>query len=152
MLRLAGDLRAEVNRLAYHLRTPATRSGITPTRLAALAALSHAGSGLRAGDLAARMGITPASTSRLIDILVDAGWADRTRDPEDARAVLLALTASGRRAIEDLRRENVTVLAADLSALEPEDLAVLTAAVPLLRTLSERLLAGGVEPNDGAGS
>ena len=35
---LAGSLRTEVSRLAYHLRVPATKSGITPTRLAALAA------------------------------------------------------------------------------------------------------------------
>lgn len=143
LMRLAGDLRAEVNRLAYHLRAPATRSGITPTRLAALAALAHAESGLRAGDLAARMGITPASTTRLIDLLVDAGWVDRTRDPADARAVLLALTARGRAAIEDLRRDNVAQLAQDLAALGPDERAVLAAAVPLLRALSDRILAAG---------
>lgn len=143
--RLAGDLRAEVNRLAYHLRLPATRSGITPTRLAALAALAHEESGLRAGDLAARMGITPASTSRVIEILVDAGWADRTRDPDDARAALLTLTAQGRAAIEELRHNNVAVLAADLAALDPEEREVLDQAVPLLRALSDRLLAGGAD-------
>ena len=140
---LAGDLRAEVNRLAYHLRAPATRSGITPTRLAALAALAHAETGLRAGDLAARMGITPASMSRLIDILVEAGWADRSRDPEDARAVLLTLTDPGRREIEELRRDNVASLAADLASLDPAERAVLAAAVPLLRALSDRRLAAG---------
>lgn len=142
LTRLAGDLRAEVNRLAYHLRAPATRSGITPTRLAALAALAHAESGLRAGDLAARMGITPGSTTRLIDILVDAGWAERRRDPEDARAVLLTVTAHGREALEDLRRDNVTKLAIDLASLRPDERAVLVSAVPLLRALSDRLLDG----------
>ncbi|WP_347350324.1 MarR family transcriptional regulator [Intrasporangium sp.] len=146
--RLAGDLRAEVNRLAYHLRAPATRSGITPTRLAALAALAHAEAGLRAGDLAARMGISPASTSRLIELLVGAGWAARTRDPQDARAVLLTLTDLGRHAIEDLRRDNVAGLAANLSTLGPDERAVLAAAIPLLRALSERLLAAG---SDAAG-
>lgn len=138
---LAGDLRAEVNRLAYHLRAPATRSGITPTRLAALAALAHAESGIRAGDLAVRMGISAASTSRLIDILVGAGWADRARDPDDARAVLLTLTEGGRRQIEELRRDNVAGLAADLASLEPAEREVLAAAVPLLRALSDRSIA-----------
>jgi hypothetical protein len=38
---LAGSLRTELSRLAFHLRTPATKSGITPTRLAALAALAR---------------------------------------------------------------------------------------------------------------
>ena len=51
---LAGSLRTEVNRLAYHLRVPATKSGITPTRLAALAALARHGQGCRQGDLARR--------------------------------------------------------------------------------------------------
>ena len=44
---LAGSLRTELSRLAFHLRTPATRSGITPTRLAALAALARHDQGCR---------------------------------------------------------------------------------------------------------
>lgn len=140
---LAGDLRAEVNRLAYHLRAPAHRSGITPTRLATLAALAHAETGLRAGDLAARLGISPASMSRLIEIIVDAGWADRSRDPDDARAVRLTLTGHGQAEIDRLRQENVENLAAELAGLRADQRAVLVAAVPLLRALSDRLLADG---------
>jgi DNA-binding MarR family transcriptional regulator len=86
------------------------------------------------------MGISPASTSRLIDILVDAGWADRARDPQDARAVLLTITPGGRQEIERLRRDNVANLAADLASLGPEERDTLAAAVPLLRALSDRLL------------
>ena len=44
---LAGSLRTEVNRLAYHLRVPATKSGITPTRLAALAGRRHTAAATR---------------------------------------------------------------------------------------------------------
>jgi hypothetical protein len=53
----------------------------------------------------------------------------------------LTVTERGRRQIEELRRDNVANLAADLASLEPAERAVLAAAVPLLRTLSERLTA-----------
>src|SRR5450759_2559718 len=66
---LAGSLRTEINRLAYHLRRPATKSGITPTRLAALAALARHDQGCRQGDLAVEMGVSPASMTRLVDIM-----------------------------------------------------------------------------------
>ena len=62
---LAAEVRTEVARLAYHLRTPATRSGITPTRLAALAAVARHPDGLRQGDLAELMNVTPPSMTRL---------------------------------------------------------------------------------------
>src|SRR5450759_4384160 len=77
---LAGSLRTEINRLAYHLRIPATKSGITPTRLAALAALARHDQGCRQGDLAIEMGISPASMTRLVDIMVSAKWVLRQRD------------------------------------------------------------------------
>ena len=51
---------------------PATKSGITPTRLAALAALARHGEGCRQGDLAAQMGVSPASMTRLVDIMAEA--------------------------------------------------------------------------------
>jgi MarR family len=67
--RLAGEVRTEVGRLACHLRTPATRSGITPTRLAALSALTRYPDGVRQGDLAELMNISPPSMTRLVEIL-----------------------------------------------------------------------------------
>ena len=54
---LAGSLRTEINRLAYHPRRPATKSGITPTRLAALAAVVRHDQGCRQGDLGVEMGV-----------------------------------------------------------------------------------------------
>ena len=137
---LAGSLRTEVNRLAYHLRAPATSSGVTPTRLAALSALARHADGCRAGDLAAQMGLTPASMSRLVEIMVTAGWATRCRDEADARATLLRLSATGARLLEDLRRESTTRLSDDLASLDPRERAVLAEAVPILRALADRRL------------
>jgi DNA-binding MarR family transcriptional regulator len=140
--RLAGDLRTEVGRLAYHLRTPATRSGITPTRLAALSALTRYPDGVRQGDLAELMNISAPSMTRLVEILEEAGWVERRRDPQDQRCLLLVLTPVGHKTIETLRDEAATQLSTELADLTEDERAALAAAVPVLRKLADRHLDG----------
>jgi len=136
---LAGSLRTELSRLAYHLRTPATKSGITPTRLAALAALARHDQGCRQGDLAIEMGISPASMTRLVDIMVEAKWVLRQRDPSDARAFVLRLSDHGRSTLEGLRSEGTSRLSADI-ALTEDERRTLAAAIPILRGIADRRL------------
>jgi DNA-binding MarR family transcriptional regulator len=136
---LAGELRTVVSRLAYQLRLPATRSGITPTRLSAMVALAKGGP-LRPGDLAAKLGISPASMSRLAEILETGGWISRSQDPQDQRACLLSLTPFGADALDELRREGTSGLAADLAGLSPALLQALQAALPALTELADRHL------------
>lgn len=140
-LELAGALRVEVNRLAYHLRVPATRSGVTPTRLAALGALANKPDGLRPGDLAGLMGVTPPTMTRLAEVLAEAGWVERQPDPQDHRAVRLVLTAEGTSMVAQVRGESTAMLAQDLATLSPADRLALERALPALRALSERRLA-----------
>lgn len=137
---LAGELRTEVGRLAFHLRTPATRSGVTPTRLAALAALTHYPDGLRQGDLAELMNVSAPSMTRLVEILTEAGWVERRRDPSDQRCLLLALSPAGHATLDTLRDEAATQLGDELVDLTPDERAVLAAAVPVLRKLADRHL------------
>lgn len=132
---LAASLRTEVHALAARLREPARAGGITPTRLSALAALAGAAEGLRAGDLAGRMGVTAPTTTRLVDVLVEEGWVRRDRDPDDARATRLSLTRHGHDTLESVRRESANRLAEDLARLGPGDRETLTRAVPLLHAL-----------------
>ncbi len=143
---LAGSLRTEVNRLAYHLRVPATKSGITPTRLAALAALARHGEGCRQGDLAAQMGVSPASMTRLVDIMAEAGWVLRERDPSDARAFLLRLSAHGEHTLDSLRSESTSRLSDDIQTLTDDERRTLAAAIPILRGIADRRL--GTEATD----
>jgi DNA-binding MarR family transcriptional regulator len=137
---LAGSLRTEISRLAYHLRLPATKSGITPTRLAALAALARHDQGCRQGDLAVEMGISPASTTRLVDIMVTAKWVLRQRDPSDARAFVLRLSSHGQNTLEGLRNEGTTRLSTDIRGLTEDDRQTLAAAIPILRGIADRRL------------
>lgn len=139
---LAGEVRTEVGRLAYHLREPATRSGITPTRLVALSALAHHRDGMRQGELAELMGVSAPSMTRLVDVLAEAGWIERTRDPHDHRAMLIVLSAVGEKTLETLRCESASVLTAELADLDAAERAALTAAVPVLRKLADRHLQG----------
>ena len=137
---LAGSLRTELTRLAYHLRTPATKSGITPTRLAALAALARHEQGCRQGDLAVEMGISAASMTRLVDIMIDANWVLRNRDESDARAFVLRLSDHGRHTLENLRSEGTSQLSNDIEHLSADERRTLVAAVPILRGIADRRL------------
>lgn len=142
LTRLAGEVRTEVNRLAYRLRTPATRSGITPTRLTALSALTRYPDGVRQGDLAEQMNISAPSMTRLVEILEDAGWIERRRDPADQRCLLLALSPVGRKTLDTLRDEAAGELSKELADLDADERAALAAAVPVLRKLADRYLEG----------
>ncbi|HEY2877135.1 MarR family transcriptional regulator [Nocardioides sp.] len=140
--RLAGEVRTEVSRLAYHLRTPATRSGITPTRLTALSALTRYPDGLRQGDLAELMNISAPSMTRLVEILEEAGWVERRRDPDDQRCLLIVLSPVGRKTLDTLRDESASQLSEELADLTADERAALAAAVPVLRKLADRHLDG----------
>jgi DNA-binding MarR family transcriptional regulator len=137
---LAGSLRTEINRLAYHLRRPATKSGLTPTCLAALAALARHDQGCRQGDLAVEMGVSPSSMTRLVDIMVKAKWVLRQRDPSDARAFVLRLSAHGRATLDGLRSESTSRLSADVEELTDDERRTLAAAIPILRGIADRRL------------
>jgi len=142
LTRLAGEMRTEVSRLAYHLRTPATRSGITPTRLTALSALTRYPDGVRQGDLAELMNISAPSMTRLVEILEEAGWVERRRDPDDQRCLLIVLSPVGRKTLDTLRDESASQLSEELADLTAEERATLAAAVPVLRKLADRHLDG----------
>ena len=144
--RLAGDVRTEIGRLAYHLRTPATRFGITPTRLAALSALTRYPDGVRQGDLAELMNISAPSMTRLVEILEEAGWVERRRDAHDHRCLLLVLSPAGRTTIDTLRDEATIQLGTELADLTADERAALAAAVPVLRKLADRHLEAGGGP------
>ena len=58
----------------------------------------------RAGALADAVHSDPSTISRQIGHLVKLGYVERTADPEDGRATLLAATTEGRRVLEENRR------------------------------------------------
>jgi DNA-binding MarR family transcriptional regulator len=66
------------------------------------------------------LGLTSSGTVRLVDRLEEAGHVARRRG-SDARASLITLTPSGRRAAKRVSRARGEVLAAALATLEPSE-------------------------------
>jgi DNA-binding MarR family transcriptional regulator len=79
----------------FYQRTVATH-GLTSTSIGVLGVLAHAGSGISHRELAAHLGLTPATLTPVIDTLEAAGELTRERDPADRRVVRLSITARGR--------------------------------------------------------
>lgn len=87
--------------------------------------LIAAGDGLRASELAHRVGMSRPSMSRLVDRLERKGLVASTADPDDRRAVLLVSTVAGREALQDTRARRRQMVADVLDRAGrplPEDL------------------------------
>ncbi|HUF06574.1 MAG TPA: MarR family transcriptional regulator [Candidatus Binatia bacterium] len=67
-------------------------------------------------EVARRLMVTAPVVTRLASTLADAGLVERRTDPNDRRAVMLALTATGRRRARAMRRD---LLEAAHELLEP---------------------------------
>jgi DNA-binding MarR family transcriptional regulator len=134
---LANRLRPVLLMLNRRLRREAHAEGITGGQAALLAQIrNHPNMGVR--DLAAREGISAPSMTRYLDRLEKAGLIVRTRSPEDARRIRLALTPKGVRVLRSVRRRRTAWLAERLDALAPtEQRAVADAIEPLGRLLEE---------------
>jgi DNA-binding MarR family transcriptional regulator len=76
--------------------------GITPGQARALGVLQRYG-GIRLSELSDHLRIAPRSTTEVIDALEMLGLAERSPDPLDRRATLVALTAEGGRVAQAVR-------------------------------------------------
>jgi DNA-binding MarR family transcriptional regulator len=135
---LPGRLGMAVQMLAHAGKVVAQRGELTPTRLTALAVVYNAGP-MRMGALASRVGIQVSTMSRIVDVLVASGWAERRADAADHRACVIAVTDAGAELIDSVRRGNETRLAECISRLDPGSLAALRAALPVLENLAQEI-------------
>lgn len=135
---LPGRLGIAVQMLAHARKAVAQQGELTPTRLTALAVVHNAGP-MRMGNLASRLGIQVSTMSRIVDVLVASGWAQRRPDEADHRACVIAVTDAGAGLINSVRLSNETRLAECISRLDPGDLAALQAALPVLESLAQQV-------------
>lgn len=75
----------------------------------------------RAGTLAESVYSDPSTISRQVAQLVRLGLVERTADPEDGRATLLAATDEGRRVFEENRRNRNERIAGLMGEWDPAD-------------------------------
>jgi DNA-binding MarR family transcriptional regulator len=130
----AARLRVAVLRLSRRLRKH-DLAGLTPSQLSTLSCVGKTGP-VRLGDLAAAERIAPSTLTRLVNVLEDRGYLVRRPAPEDARAFLVTLTASGAKVLERIREEATSMLTDILATLTPDQLAALEAALPALEQLA----------------
>ena len=84
---------------------------MTPSRMTALAVLAAEEEPLRMGELAARLGISAPTVSRLVDHLAERGFLERVTDEDDHRATRVRLSAEGRRGLAAVREHGAGLLA-----------------------------------------
>ncbi|MFF0279145.1 MarR family winged helix-turn-helix transcriptional regulator [Rhodococcus aetherivorans] len=87
-------------------------------------------------ELLADLAIEKSTLTRRIDAAARLGLVERTTDPQDARARLVALTPDGRERLTALQREQTARWRRRLSAWDTADVEQLTA---LLRRLGDGL-------------
>jgi DNA-binding MarR family transcriptional regulator len=86
------------------------------------------------GQLAAALGVTPSSATRMCDRLVDRGLIDRADAPDNRREIRLRLTAAGRRLVDRatrIRRRHLQTVLAAMPAEERDRL------VPVLEAFTD---------------
>ena len=133
-LAIANDLRPVLLRLTRELRRETEQFGVTG-RQATLLWLIKGSPGLTLRALAEVEGISPPALSGHVDRLERAGLLVRVRSAVDRRRVGLELTPEGERLLRSVRERRTAWLAERLSALEPEALQRIGAAIGPLREL-----------------
>ena len=85
--------------------------------------MSSGRAGVRASDVAQALGLDKSTVSRGITQLENLGLIERVGDPDDGRARLLRLTATGADSFDAMRAQRQTEFRAILDRWNPTDLA-----------------------------
>ncbi|MEV4758872.1 MarR family transcriptional regulator [Micromonospora sp. NPDC049559] len=108
-------------------------AALGPSAPAALAALHEFLDGGSVTQLSAALGLTHSGTVRLVDRLGAEGLVERA-GAQDGRAVSVVLTPRGRRLALQIRQAREKTLTSALSALTPDELDNLSAALDTMLT------------------
>ena len=135
-------------RVARELRKETEQFGVT-SRQVTLLWLVKRSPGLTLRALADEESISAPALSGHVDRLERAGLLVRVRSDVDRRRVGLELTSKGERLLRSVRERRTAWLAERLSALEPEALRAIEAAIaPLHELLEERPVSIPRNPGD----
>jgi DNA-binding MarR family transcriptional regulator len=96
----------------------------------------------RITELAELAGYAQPTVTLLVKRLERFGLAERVRDADDRRVVLVGLTSRGRGALEEFQAQCAAVLGESVADLSDAELAALSAATEALGFLVERLQRG----------
>jgi MarR family 2-MHQ and catechol resistance regulon transcriptional repressor len=97
-----------------------TWGDLTASQFGVLDALYYLGP-MRPGEICAKQLKSGGNVTLVVDNLQKRGLVQRDRDENDRRVVVVSLTKSGRKAIEDLLPGHVADLVQELGVLTPEE-------------------------------
>jgi DNA-binding MarR family transcriptional regulator len=134
LIPIAREVRLAAQSLARHVRdhTPS----LAPHLFTVLAWLEEGPA--TAGELAGRERVSAPSMSKSVSELEERGLVSRAVDPTDARQKIVSLTATGRRALLQGRKDRDRYTAALLVHCTPEELADLLRGAQLIRKVIEQ--------------
>ena len=130
------QVRTAVGRLYRRFRSERPEGSLGDAALAVLTRLHKRGPQTLT-ELSEYDRVSPASMSQIVNRLTSAGYALRTRDPDDGRKVLFSATEDGHELASAARAQRNAWLDQRLSTLSAEDRAVLARAAALLIELAD---------------
>lgn len=134
LLDLAQEFRESLRLGVYMFRRLDPEGELTAAQLSLLSMISDGG--LRVGDIARNLGIKVPSATEQIIKLERAGLVRRQADPDDSRAVQVAVTQAGVAAVESANLRRNSMVAALLQELSREEREHLAAALPVIAKLN----------------
>jgi DNA-binding MarR family transcriptional regulator len=133
---LGAQVRSAIGRLYRRFRSARPEGGLGDAALAVLTRL-HKHGPQTLTELSEHDRVSPASMSQTVNRLTSAGYAVRTRDPDDRRKVLFSATAEGDELASAARAQRNAWLDQRLRALSAEDRAVIARATALLSSIAD---------------
>ncbi|HEY1698940.1 MAG TPA: MarR family transcriptional regulator [Trebonia sp.] len=133
---LGDQVRSAVGRLYRRFRSERSEGTLGDAALAVLTYLYKHGSQTLT-ELSEHDRVSPASMSQIVNRLTSAGYAVRSRDPDDRRKVLFSTTAEGDEIASAARAQRNAWLDERLRALSAEDRAVIARAMALLQGIAD---------------
>jgi DNA-binding MarR family transcriptional regulator len=131
----AGALRDAVGRLGRRMRHQSPHPELSLGQLAALRSLERHGA-MTPGELAAHEKVQPPSMTKILARLEATGHVVRTPHADDRRQSVMRPSESGLALLADDRRRRDAWIAQRLRSLEPDEMAALRAALPVIEKLS----------------
>ncbi|WP_256874622.1 MarR family winged helix-turn-helix transcriptional regulator [Nostoc sp. C057] len=132
-----------LNKISLALKTCAWQNagqqGLTPTQGQILTLLrSTSNLGMRLSEVADGLAVTPATASDAVTALVEKNLVQKSRAPDDARAIAITLTERGVREADSVASWPDSLLSVmdELSVLEQE--VFLRCLIKMVRSLQER--------------
>ncbi|HEY4298951.1 MAG TPA: MarR family transcriptional regulator [Paraburkholderia sp.] len=135
---VVSDLTLAVGQLLRRLRS-ASRGDLNLSQSSVLARLEREGP-MTTADLARAESMKPQSMKTILAGLEEEACVERELHPTDGRQILFAITRKG---LDERKRRTAAKrewLLAELEAFDPQDVATLAAAIPLIRRLGDSTL------------